>query len=309
VVLLVADAGEAVGLGHLSRLGAIADGLRELGLEPDCLGHGAQLPVEHAGSRWEPADRAKVVAEAAGREIVVVDSYLLGGDALARIAAGSRLAATHDGGDPPAAAELLIAPALPARPHRAGGPRWLAGMRYAALAHGYWRLEPAGPAERVERILVTTGGGDPGGFASRLAAAAARAIPDARTTLVAGPQADSESPPGVERAGPFPSLLDPLREADLVVCAGGHTMLEACAAGTPRLVAVLADNQEPGVAELERLGAVSRIDPTRPDEVAAAVRALGADREARAQMARAGTSAVDGRGALRVAESIARLRS
>jgi spore coat polysaccharide biosynthesis predicted glycosyltransferase SpsG len=122
--------------------------------------------------------------------------------------------------------------------------------------------------------------------------------------LIRGPRASAEPPEGVEVIGPLGSLVELLAAADLVVCGAGGTMVEACAAGVPAAVTVLAPNQAPIARALERAGAVVRIDDAEPE---AAVAALGGDRARRAELTRAARAAVDGRGADRVAAAIERL--
>ena len=69
---LIADAGPAAGLGHLSRTGAVAVALRSRGVEVRCLAWGADDPVERDGLRWEVLARAE---SPAARGVVVLDSY------------------------------------------------------------------------------------------------------------------------------------------------------------------------------------------------------------------------------------------
>ena len=110
----------------------------------------------------------------------------------------------------------------------------------------------------------------------------------------------------VELIGPLEGMVEVLRRSDLVICGAGGTMLEACAVGTPSLIAVLAPNQAPIVETLARAGAVVRLDDAEHG-AEATLRTLGGDRERRGQLARAARAAVDGGGAARAAAAIERL--
>ena len=156
-------------------------------------------------------------------------------------------------------------------------------------------------------MLVSTGGGDPGGLASEIAAAAVVALPAAGIELVRGPNADLEVPAGVELIEPGEFMREALARADIAVCGAGQTMLEACALGTPCVAVALADNQAANARALERSAAVMLVDPTDGPRLRETLAALAADKESRAAMSRAGQEAVDGAGAARVAAAIGRL--
>jgi len=302
-VLLVADAGSDSGLGHLQRSSVLAAALGKRGLEFRCLGFEAGAGIEREGVAWEPlADPQTLGEAAAAHEAVVVDSYRLPGAALAAVAEDSRLVAIHDHGEPPAGAVLVIAPS----DQSPSGEGRLTGLEHALVSPRFRDLPLREPPTSIETVLVTTGAGDPGGRASGLAEAVRRALPQSRVILLQGPQAAVDAPPGVEPMRLVDDLAELLGRVDLVVCGGGATMVETCAAGVPAAVTVLAPNQAPIVEALEGTGAVIRLDRSEPEET---LRALGHDRSRRAGLARAARAAVDGRGASRVAAAIERLQA
>jgi spore coat polysaccharide biosynthesis predicted glycosyltransferase SpsG len=302
-VLLVADAGSDAGLGHLQRSSVLAATLLKRGIAVRCFGHGAGAETERERVRWEPLEDPQWLAEpAAAHGAVVVDSYLLPDATLAAIAAASRLVVFQDVGEPHPDAALVIAPSDPT-PSREGR---LTGLEHALLSPRFRNLPSREPQARVETVLVTTGAGDPGGRSVDLAAAARRALPESRVLLLRGPQTAVKAPPGVDVVGPLQSLAELVGQADLVVCGGGGTLFEVCAAGVPAAVTVLAPNQAPIVEALARAGAVVRLDDAEHG-AEATLRTLGADRERRGQLARTARAAVDGGGAARTAAAIERL--
>jgi spore coat polysaccharide biosynthesis predicted glycosyltransferase SpsG len=100
------------------------------------------------------------------------------------------------------------------------------------------------------------------------------------------------------------SLAGDLLNTDLVVCAGGQTMLEALAAGAPCIAVVMAENQRRQADYLAGLGAVRVSDEAG---LSTAVDAVAADPGLRTRMSATGQSLIDGYGAFRVAFAIDRV--
>lgn len=301
-VLFVADAAEDAGLGHLSRSSALAAALRDRGCRIHCLGFEATGAGERDGVEWSPeTDPARIVDRAERHRLVVLDTYRLPAADIDAIASSVPIAVMHDFGEPRADATLVIAPSDP-KPSRPGV---LRGLRHACLSSRFFALPPRSVTS-VSEVLVSTGGGDPGRRAVQLAVAVSEALPAVRVRLVRGPQAaDAEAPRKIEMVGPFENLLQPLMDADLVVCGAGSTAVEACATGAPVIVQVLAPNQEPLATILEEADAVVRIEGET--QLEPQLVGLARDPVRRALLSRAAQAAVDGRGAARVAAEIEQL--
>jgi spore coat polysaccharide biosynthesis predicted glycosyltransferase SpsG len=288
MVTLVADAAPSVGLGHLSRSSAIAGALALLGVEVRCLAYDAPEPLERDGVVWTP-----YAGDSLEDEVVVLDSYLL---APADVAPRTRVALLYDGGPLPEGVDLAVAPSAA----RVPGPRWLGGLEHACLRREFWEPAERSVAERVERVLVTTGGGAAGdGLAQTLARAALDALPDADVAVLRGPFSRLTAPPGTRVLDAQPSLRPLLLDADLVLSAAGQTALEAAACGTPAVLVALDAFQAAQGARLAHAGAARLVEA---GDVARTIHALD-----RAAMAAAGPAVVDCRGALRVAQAIAEL--
>ena len=273
--------------------------MREEGIEPQTLGLGANEAIDLDGLSWEPWDSS---TSPAGLEpdLLVLDTYER--DDWARLAATphGRLVAFADALPDPAGADVVIA-----LDDGAEGPaRVLSGLRFACLRRDFWDLAPRQVEEPPETVLVTTGGGDPGGLGERIAVRLGERFAAIRIELVRGPGFDGEPPPGVTAIERPRSLLEPLRRAGVVVCAGGQTMLEAAAAGTPAVVVEAAPNQRRQIAALAVSGAVL---PVSEDEVPSTVERLLGSPELRADLSRRAHEAVDGRGARRIARELAAL--
>jgi spore coat polysaccharide biosynthesis predicted glycosyltransferase SpsG len=108
-----------------------------------------------------------------------------------------------------------------------------------------------------------------------------------------------------------PGLLDEFLRADLAIVAGGLTMHEAMAAGTPAIaVCQQVRHQAEMAARFQAQGAMLSLgkgEGLAEAEIAKAVSALAADPGRRRAMSRRGQELVDGRGTQRVAEILAAL--
>jgi len=303
-VALLADAGSDAGLGHLSRSSALALALERHGVTTRTLGLGARAPIVRYGVVWEPASSLEAaVGAGATASAMVIDSYL---PSVVPMAAGRTHAPRvvfHDGGPLPQSAELVIS----AGSAPGDGRHVLAGIRYACLAPRYATATPRRAKRGSPVVLVTTGGGATGALGASLAGVLVTRDIAANVRVVVDADATDRLVPPATAIPPQDSLIDELREADLAVCGGGQTSLEAAALGIPTVALVLADNQRGQASQLAAAGASRVIDPPDPFAAATAVAELLDAAARRIEMARAARRAVDGRGAARVAEAILRL--
>jgi spore coat polysaccharide biosynthesis predicted glycosyltransferase SpsG len=301
-VALVADAGREAGLGHISRSSAIAVGLRCHGVETSCYACGADAPFERDGVPWIPFDAEDISLVPGG--VLVLDTYRLPQETVARTAKRSTLVLLHDLGEVPAGAALVVT--VPGEPS-SDGPPHMAGPAYAALRPDFWGVQERQLGYRVTRILVTTGSGQLEDIGRELAQAIAARLAPVRVTLVRGPDATATVPEGVDGLEAPDSLLEPLLQSDLVISSAGQTMLEAAAVGTPCIALPLVDNQRRQGLLLAELAAVRLVDPVTVDDVTQSALELVSDLGARLSLSRNGQRTIDGYGALRIAFEVARL--
>lgn len=301
-VLFVADLGPETGLGHIARSSALAVALRSQDVEVSCraLGREAQWWL---GVSWDPVEEGDLEPLAREFAAIVLDSYRIAPATLGALSEVAPLVLFHDLGDPPPGPALIVDPASP-EPSRADR---LHGLDYVCLGPHFWGLPVRDRAGAVEHVLVSTGATDPGARAASWASIAAQALPGAAVELLAGPFSRLEAPAGVGLVEPTQRMRELLQRTDLLLCAAGQTMLEACAVGTPCVVAPLAENQLSAAKGLEGRGAVCVVDPADDVAIGRGLRELAADSGRRESISQAARSAVDGYGALRVAYRVAEL--
>jgi spore coat polysaccharide biosynthesis predicted glycosyltransferase SpsG len=283
-VTLAFDEGPGVGLGHRRRCEAIATALRSMG-------------IAHS---FAPLQNGVAVEG----DAVVVDSYLVRADDRDRFRARHVIAIEDLERD--LAVELLVVPdpgADGTRYERAT--RVLAGADFSLVDPALAELETPTIHETVTRVLVSCGASDAEGVGSRIATSLATARPGTLVRLVVGPWGMQAHDPLVTPVHAPDGLAAEIVDADLVVTAGGVTMLEACCLGRPTVAFAIAPNQTAAVAGAAHAGAVLAADASSAADLATR---LARDFELRARLSEQARQLVDGQGAVRVASAIAELQ-
>lgn len=298
-LVLRADGGPGIGVGHLARCAAVAE-------EAVARGWPTTLVGSVAGADWLVARFAELGVEVrpdwAPADAVLIDHY--GDVGVDRASAPDALVVSmEDGPFGRRRADIAVnANLAPVDRPDDGTPRYLRGPAYAPLraavraarSHGQSLNDSTGGRLAV---VVAMGGGDAGPHIDAAVAALAetglpmdvKAIAPVREPLVAGRAR-------VEYTGPRSDLPEVFAGADLVVSAAGVTLLELCCIGVPTALVAIADNQRQGYTAALDLGvAVGLAD----------VPALLADPAARAALAATARRTVDGQGARRLLNAVA----
>lgn len=336
-LLIRADAGPRIGIGHLMRclaLGqawqrqggtvvfALASAPPELEERLDAEGF-ARKRLTSAAGHAEDARETAALARSCSADCVVLDGYHF--DADYRRALGSldaRLLLVVDGAPPDAGgADFVLDQNLGARPSgsmpEGSRPRFLLGPKYALLRREFWRWRgwkrPVAPAAR--RLLVTFGGSDPDNLTLR-ALRALRELPESaelEVRIVTGPsnrhraslQNELLGAPEAWRLLAAPSdMAGLIAWADLGISAAGSTCWELAFLGVPFVTVVLAENQRSIAASLSRAGISCDLgwhEGVSAELLGASVRKLLGGKSLRMEMSRLGQETVDGFGAERVA--------
>jgi UDP-2,4-diacetamido-2,4,6-trideoxy-beta-L-altropyranose hydrolase len=326
-VLLHADGGRGVGLGHASRSAALAHALRRKG-------HHAIIVVESKAalgeffsaqsllvdSATEPLARLHELA--AGADAVVIDSYRATESQLDSLRRMGRPVAIFDDDARrklPADAVINGAPGAPRLAYApADGTRFWLGPDYQVVRTEFRDLPRRAPAGAVRNVLVMTGGDDPHGVLTALAkpldAMAADLCKECCVTLVYGPLTaplQGERLQRVEIVHNPRDLRIRMLAADLAVSAAGQTLYELARCGTPTVAFVSGDDQRNNIRALAEAGVVvdtGGVDtPGWIDRIVSAVTALAADRARRDQMSARGRALIDGHGADRIVSALEQL--
>jgi UDP-2,4-diacetamido-2,4,6-trideoxy-beta-L-altropyranose hydrolase len=321
-VVLRADGGAAVGLGHVRRQLALA---RAMAGWADCrLVLGDDAPTAAwARARGVPCDLVDAgmeatlaVVSAARAGALVVDTYAFSPAdlAMARDAVPT-LVVIDDHGVFPVAGHLVVNAAAGVRAPDEEPDRYLLGPRFALLDPAFAVPPARSWRAQVERALLVLGAAPAPALMGRLAASLARALPGAAIDLVVGPGADRAALDralrgidGLEVRQAPEDMRALMLAADVAVTAGGVTLLELAATGAPIVGVCVAANQRANLRGLAAEGALLDAGAAEDAELCTTVeRALGGLRLDAARRRALGERArrlVDGRGAERVAEAV-----
>lgn len=313
-VLFRAAAGPRLGFGHLIRCRSLA---RALGVSPRVSLRATartRVAVERLGvAIVVPGDLASLRVHRP--HVLVVDDPSR--DHAQAWVDGARrhgipVATIHDLGLGYVRSDVGIDGSL--RSHRRLHSRFgdLRGPAYMLLDPGIvgWRERRSASVEPNRILLALGGGSHVFALAGRLAEAIAEKWPSARLHVAAGfaPLTHLPTLPHGKWVTAHHGLGEELARAEVAVLAGGVTLAEACAVGTPAVALALTPAQGLTIRAVADAGAIidggsAGLDRA-PRRVAAHVAYLMRDARARRRLHTAGRSLIDGRGAFRVADRL-----
>ncbi len=314
LVLFCAAAGPQRGFGHLVRCGVLADALgvrREMALRGSLRTVPAAVrlgwTVHRGGSRrllFQLAPDLVLVDDPSPRHVAlwVREARRL----------GIAVATVHDLGLARVDSDLAIDGSVA----QARGVRRadLEGPAFAILDPAIATLRSRPPAREARRVLIALGGGaNARAVGVQLARRISRAVPDAVIRIAAGFQTGGATPgtlpPRCQWLDAPAGLAHALATSSVAVVAGGVTLYEAAALGTPVVALAIVAAQRPSVRAFAKAGAA--IEATGPigtsrsarrrgmDRAAALVAVLLADPAGRRSMSRRARGLVDGQGTAR----------
>lgn len=328
-ILFIANAGPAVGGGHVMRSLTLAAALTERGAE--CL-FLADPAVEAILAAFAPdigrrpvadlsADSIVATTGALAFEAVVFDHYGLGRETHEAVSDGRPSLVLDDLADRPLGGDLV----LDSGPHRTAADyadlapkaRLLLGPAYAPVRPAFAALRDSALARRggePRRVLVSMGLTDVGGITGRVVERLRRRFGDAELDVVIGAGAPSRK--GLSRIAAHdgrlrlhvdtPDMAELTAAADLAVGAAGSAIWERCVLGLPSVAVTLAENQRPAAKALAQAGALLWVDAEAADFDTAfdrAITRLFIDRDLRRSLTEKSAEICDGLGTARVAEA------
>ena len=276
------------------------------------------------GNTWQTdAQETAAVLASLQPDWLVVDHYALDQRWEEALAAHYRqLLVIDDLADRPHRCNLLLDQNLGRQPQDYAGLvpthcQVLTGPHYALLRPEFSALRPYSLQRRqaqsaLRQLLITMGGVDqPNATGQVLQALKTCALPQAcRISVVMGLTAPwlqnvqelaAQMPWPTEVVVNVNDMAQRMADSDLAIGAAGSTSWERCCLGVPTLMAVLAENQQPGAQAMEAahaarlIGAVSDIATQLPLAVAELI-----DSERHSRMSLAASAVSDGRGVEKV---------
>jgi UDP-2,4-diacetamido-2,4,6-trideoxy-beta-L-altropyranose hydrolase len=320
-LLLRADAGTRSGTGHVMRLLALAQAWQDAGgravfaaseMTPAVEARLARerLSLEHVASDAYDTIR---LARAHNASWIAVDGYHFDAayQRTLKEAGFSVLWIDDDAHAEEYCADLILNQNLHADAamyaQRKAEAHLLLGPRFALLRREFrtWN----GVRGAGDRVLVTLGGSDPENVTLRVIGAL-RELSVEATVVVGGSNASAEAIANAARGTDririerdVDDMPRVLAQARLAVSAGGTTCWELAFFGVPILAIVVADNQRPLTAGLQRAGVAIDLGwhcEVTHERLASALSSLLANDALRSRMSQRGRELVDGQGAPRV---------
>lgn len=205
-------------------------------------------------------------------------------------------------------------------------PQLLLGPDYAPLRKQFQNIAPREPRQKVQDILISTGGADPQQIALQLAQylvkqAAQTPLHGVRYHFVVGAmnadlpvlQSVAQECAAITIHQNVQNMAQLMQQCDLAVAAAGSTLYELCACGVPTVTYVLADNQLLGAGTFAKYGLMKYAGDCREDRLfflhlTETLWALAQDRREQERMRFAAKKFVDGQGAQRLAEKIGSMK-
>lgn len=188
------------------------------------------------------------------------------------------------------------------------GTRLFLGINYALLRKEFQKLPKRRTEEEIKNVMITLGGSDPGNLTGVITSMLSMAFPEVDFHIVVGPSFhDSE---GLRKITDTniklhinPTMSELMLKCDAAVTACGSTVYELCACGTPAIGIITADNQEMVAGSMESLGLMKHA--ADPENVIQQLKSL--DHSSRCRMSEMGQSMVDGCGSFRLAQEIKKI--
>lgn len=328
-VLFRADGGnQGIGLGHLMRCIGVAEVLKNRGVEllfvikDDAVAkqliqsHGHVVATIPSNATLEE-DLTFTRAKSPECDWIIADSYSITTTYLDHLRTANNRVAYFDDFDRPCPVDLLI------RLEKNSERRHcdiLAGPAYLPLRSEYAHLPPHLISETIQRILIMSGGEDPANAIQKIVSALSHSSKQFILDIIIGAaytrRAEiedtlSHSPHHCHLHTNLRSVLQLQQQADLAITAGGLTVWELAAVGTPMMVLQTADNQQKQMQYIQKedlaifLGTSD--DPKALETICGMVEKLE-PRELRQRYSIRGQQLVDGKGTQRLADTLIQLR-
>ncbi len=324
-VAVRADAGPAVGYGHVRRTLAVVSQLRNtVGVEVRYLMRRGSDPavVESAGYdvvHLSSGHMRHLVASVEPSDgPLILDSYAISLGDLEHLRQLGYCTVVFDDGrrldSYPAGAVVDYAPDAQELPYQG-----LETTRFC-LGTDYFPLRPEFVSHRLHgeirseigRIIVTFGGSDPSDQTARILELLNRIGSTWHVTAVLGPgyegRLKTASPVRrVDLRRDVADMAPLLAGADLAISNGGGTSLELAYLGIPSLLLILSEDQRPIASALERAGAAVSLGwyaAVSDDEIEGKTLEVAGDGPRLNAMRAAGQDLVDGLGAERIARTV-----
>lgn len=261
------DINEIIATGHVMRCLSIADAAKEMGEDVTFIladeqgknyieGRGYQTIILY--SQWNDMEselsHLKKIIEKEQISSLLVDSYQVTESYLKTLSSYVKVIYIDDWGQDVYTVDALICymSHWETLEHKTRYPntRLLLGLEYVPIRTAFQNVERKASKDKIESVLLLSGGSDPYNVLSKLLRTL-RTIPFKEIVVICGrynTNADALMEEYIDDANvcilkSVNNIEDYMKKADLAISAGGTTLYELCACGTPTISYAFADNQ------------------------------------------------------------------
>ena len=201
-----------------------------------------------------------------------------------------------------------------------GKTKKLLGPKYALLRDEFKQIKYKLPKPNVERIMITLGGGDENNFTKYILDLLLNNYNDIEYEVVLGNSykykdfmIQNYKDKNINFHINTNNMAEIMLNCDLAISAGGNTLYELCACGTPTIAAIIADNQVKFVQGISRITGMDYINlfennlQAEKDNFVSIVERNIEDYSHRIKTSKQMLSLVDGQGSKRIVDEIMKL--
>lgn len=192
---------------------------------------------------------------------------------------------------------------------------YLLGTKYVPLKKSFWNCKPKNISPKAKNILILTGGSDPYNVSGRLLNAMNKdefkdidVICGRYNTNYSALTEMYRQYKNVKFHRAINNIEEYMQKADIAISAGGTTLYELCACGTPTISYAFVNNQLDNVRQFEEDGLIDYAGDARIDDIAENVnqylKKYKDDWQLREKKSEKMQEMVDGKGAMRLAEAL-----
>ena len=192
---------------------------------------------------------------------------------------------------------------------------FLLGTEYTPLRKAFWNCENKEISDKVSELLILAGGSDPYDATGKILEQLVLEEYN-RVNVICGRYNENyqrlkkayldSSEVVVQQA--VDDIEEYMKRADVVISAGGTTLYELCAVGTPTISYAFADNQLDNVMQFAEDDLIDYAGDIRKDDIGDQIRfyltRYQKDKELREVRSRRMQELVDGQGAMRIAKAL-----
>ena len=317
-IIIRADGGYSIGMGHVMRMLVLADKLRDFAEVTFACRKSEEFyaGVNHIEVRGYPVlkiDESKLMEELAetGGDCLITDSYAVDESYFDRTRSSFGITGYMDDLNRHRInTDFIINQNIYAEDllYRAGeATKLYLGTKYTLLREEFKDLPRRQIGKKIENVLITLGGADAEDLSGTIALELSMAFPEILFHIIVGPSFTNKDSL-MKLAGENiilhnnPNMSELMLKCDAAISACGSTVYELCACGTPIIGIVAADNQMMAANKMKSVGALKYA--VKITDIIQYLKSM--DFGVRRRMSAIGQGLADGFGSARLAEEIRR---